>query len=99
MNRIIANPIILLSESCIIAYGRPVTFSSRDKLAPGALVSKDTLLLNESENVKQVRVAIADVLLPGTLPAALEGNEYILHAHSHTQTPTSLFHALPADMA
>jgi len=58
---------------------RPVTIVSRDKLVPGTIMSKDTLVLDSANDAKQTKCLIADALLPETLSAALDGARAVIY--------------------
>jgi len=75
----------------VAATRRPVTVVSREKAAPGARVSKDTLVVDAAKDEKMLKRVIADALVPETLPAVLEGaGAVIFCAGSRPKVPVTI---------
>lgn len=74
----------------VAATRRPVTVVSREKAAPGARVSKDSLVVEAAKDERLLKRVIADALVPETLPAALEGaGAVIFCAGSRPKVPVT----------
>jgi nucleoside-diphosphate-sugar epimerase len=75
----------------VAATRRPVAVVSREKAAPGARVSKDTLVIDAARDEKMLKRVLADALVPETLSAALEGAQAVIFcAGSRPRVPVTV---------